>query len=248
MTRYRATLAYDGTNYQGFQRQAGDIPTIQGAVESAITRITHQTTTVIGAGRTDAGVHATGQVIAFEVDWTHADAVLLRALNAVLPDDIALQDLAPQPGFHPRFDARSRLYSYTVLIAPQPHPFWRRRAWHIWGNLDYEALHAAAALLVGEHDFATFGHPPRGTNTIRVVMRSEWQLFKEPFGQRLVYLVEATAFLQHMVRRMVGTQMDVARGLVTTADFEAAFRAGDLARAGTLAPPYGLVLECVRYA
>src|SRR5262245_36389052 len=113
--RYRATLAYDGTAYQGFQRQIGDTPTVQLAVENAIAAVTGQRATVIGAGRTDAGVHATGQVITFEVEWAHADEALLRAINAHLPGDIALQTIADAPGFHPRFDAASRLYRYRVF-------------------------------------------------------------------------------------------------------------------------------------
>ncbi len=248
MTRYRATLAYDGTNYQGFQRQAGDTPTIQTAVERAIRQVTQQNAVVIGAGRTDTGVHALGQVIAFDVEWPHEASVLLRALNAVLPDDIALQDLTPQPGFHPRFDAASRVYSYTIIHAPQRQPLWHGRAWHIWGKLESAVLHTTAGLLIGEHDFATFGHPPRGENTVRRVLRSEWGIFPEAFGRRLVYTIEATAFLQHMVRRIVGTQVDVARSLITEQAFTAAFRAADLAKTGTLAPPQGLVLEYVYYA
>lgn len=247
MTRYRATLAYDGTAYQGFQRQAGRTPTVQGALERALARVTGQTTTVIGAGRTDAGVHATGQVIAFDVEWRHSDAELLRALNAVLPDDIALQDIAQQPGFHPRFDAVARLYTYDVLNAPQRQPLLRWRAWHVWTPLDLDALRAAANVLVGEHDFATFGLPPRGANTVRTVLRSEWSAQPVVGGLLLTYTIEANAFLQHMARRIVGMLVDVGRGALTLTQFETAFRAADLAQAGTLAPPHGLVLVQVRY-
>lgn len=248
MTRYRATLAYDGTHYQGFQRQAGDTPTIQGAVEKAIAQVTGQTAVVRGAGRTDSGVHATGQVIAFDVDWKHNDADLVRALNAVLPDDIALQSMTQQPGFHPRFDARWRSYQYTIIHADQPQPLWRMQAWHIRGPLDDDLLRWTARLLIGEHDFATFGNPPQGENTVRFIRQSEWTVHEEPFGQRLVYHVTGNAFLHHMVRRMVGMQVEVGRGQVLPAAFEAAFRAADLAQAGKLAPPQGLVLECVHYA
>lgn len=248
MTRYRATLAYDGTRYQGFQRQAGDTPTIQGAVEEAVLRVTGQQSTVTGAGRTDTGVHARGQVIAFEVVWKHEDAVLLRAINAVLPDDIALQDIAQQAGFHPRFDARSRLYSYTIIHAPQRQPLWWPFSWYIRGEVDSAALLWSANLLVGKHDFATFGNAPQGENTVREILRSQWQEHPESFGRRLVYYVEGNAFLHHMVRRMVGMQLDVARGHMTRAAFETAFRAADLAESGTMAPPQGLVLESVAYA
>ena len=247
MNRYRATLAYDGTGYQGFQRQAGDTPTIQKTVETAIQQVTQQPVTVVGAGRTDSGVHATGQVITFEVDWRHSNSDLLRALNAVLPDDIALMDITQQANFHPRFDAQSRVYVYTVIHADQRQPLWRHRAWHVWGKLDFKMLEQAAALLVGTHDFATFGNPPQGISTTRQIMRSAWVTVREPFGQRLTYRVEGNAFLHHMVRRMVGMQIDVARGIITLDAFEAAFRAADLSLAGTMAPPQGLILEEVRY-
>ncbi len=246
-TRYRATLSYDGTAYLGFQRQAEGIPSIQAAVEKAIHRVSGQAVTVIGAGRTDTGVHARGQVIAFDVEWRHADADLLRAINALLPEDIALQDITRQPGFHPRFDALSRLYHYTMIQAEQPQPLLRQQSWRVRGSLDLEVLHTAAALLVGEHDYATFGHPPQGTNTVRTIYRSEWTVQPEHFGIRLLYRVEANAFLHHMVRRITGMLVDVGRGYTTLAAFEQAFRAADLAQAGTMAPPQGLVLEKVHY-
>ncbi len=248
--RYRATLAYDGTNYCGFQRQAKGIPSVQATVEDALAAVTRQTVTVIGAGRTDTGVHATGQVIAFDVDWKHSADTLLRAINTVLPDDIALQDVAMlgeilpnERGFHPRFDAVSRIYKYTIYAAPQPNPLLRRRAWHITAALDADALQAAAALLLGEHDFGAFGKPPRGDNTVRTVMRSEWS----SEGALLVYHVEANAFLQHMVRRIVGTLAMVGRGAMMVAEFEAVFQSGKIASGIPLAPAHGLVLEQVEY-
>ncbi|MBZ0287463.1 MAG: tRNA pseudouridine(38-40) synthase TruA [Anaerolineae bacterium] len=245
--RCRATLAYDGTHYQGFQRQAGSTPTIQLAVEQAVARVTGQEVTVIGAGRTDAGVHAVGQVIAFDVLWKHTEADLLRALNAVLPDDIALQDLSVQPGFHPRFDARSRIYTYTVVQAAQRQPLLRQQAWRIWSELDLDGMQAAAALLVGEHDFATFGTPPVGRNTVRTVIQSAWTAENQAYGRCLIYTIEANAFLQHMLRRIVGMLVDVGRRVIDRAQFETAFRAADLAQSGTVAPPQGLVLEKVIY-
>lgn len=246
-TRYRATLAYDGTAYQGFQRQAEGIPTIQAAVEQALRRVTRQDVTVIGAGRTDSGVHARGQVIAFDAEWRHTNADLLRALNALLPDDIAVQDICQQPGFHPRFDALSRRYSYTVIEASQPQPLLRLQSWRVWGVLDTEAMQTAAALLLGKHDFATFGQPPQGTNTVREVHYSGWTAHPADYGRKLVYEVEANAFMHHMVRRIVGMLIEVGLGALPVAGFEQAFRAADLAQAGMIAPPQGLVLEKVRY-
>lgn len=248
--RYRATLAYDGTAYNGFQRQASGTPTIQAAVEAAVAAVTGQAVTVSGAGRTDTGVHAEGQVIAFDVAWKHSAEALLNAVNAVLPDDIALQDLAMlgsvapgERGFHPRFDAAARVYRYTVYTAPQRSPLLRRHAWHVRDALDVAALHEAAGLLVGEHDFGAFGLPPQGESTVRVVMRSEWA----SAPPLLVYHVEANAFLQHMVRRIVGALVTVGRGRLTLNAFAAVFRSGKIAARLPLAPPEGLVLEQVKY-
>jgi tRNA pseudouridine38-40 synthase len=231
-TRYRATLAYDGTAYLGFQRQAGDATTIQGAV---------------GAGRTDTGVHATGQVIAFDVDWKHPDDALLRAINANLPGDIALQDIRQHPGFHPRFDAQSRVYQYDIIQSECRQPLSRNRAWHIRAELDGTLMQQAAALLLGQHDFAAFGKPPQGENTIRLVMESVWSSDQARFGISWRYRIEANAFLQHMVRRIVGTLAEVGRGAITVDDFKDAFFSADLSRTGPTAPPQGLVLEQVNY-
>lgn len=247
--RYRALLAYDGTAYQGFQRQADGIPTVQAAVEQAIKIVTQQAVTIAGAGRTDTGVHATGQVIAFEVEWKHGVDTLLRALNARLPDDIALQSLSEESNerFHPRFSALSRRYGYTVLQTSQRQPLLRNRAWYVRHPLRLETMQAAAALLVGQHDFATFGQPPQGDNTVREVFCSEWlELPAQP--DILLYRIEATAFLQHMVRRIVAMLVEVGSGHLSVGQFEDNFRLADLALARTIAPPQGLVLEAVRYA
>jgi tRNA pseudouridine38-40 synthase len=247
VARFRATLAYDGRAYVGFQRQAGELATIQGTLEAALLTITGQTVTIIGAGRTDTGVHAEGQVIAFDVDWRHGDAVLLRALNATLPPDIALQDIRQQAGFHPRFDAEARLYRYTLVQAAQRQPLWRQQAWQITHDLDAEALAAAADLLVGEHDFAAFGKPPQGTSTTRTVYRSAWAAQRMPFGWLWLYHIEANAFLQHMVRRIVGVLVEVGRGNIRHEAVATALTNGVMMNGVTLAPPEGLVLEAVRY-
>lgn len=245
--RYRATLAYDGTAYQGFQRQAGDTPTIQAALEKALLAVTGQPVTVIAAGRTDSGVHAVGQVIAFDVVWKHGDDDLLRAINAVLPDDIALQDLRQQAGFHPRYDAAARVYKYHLVQAPQRQPLERNRAWYVRGELNYEAMNAAAMQLLGEHDFASFGRPPKGENTVRLVMESHWNRRRVLHGWEWTYTIEANAFLQHMVRRIVGVLVEVGRGALTLDEFMALFRARKLISSIALAPPQGLVLEQVKY-
>lgn len=249
--RYKATLAYDGSAYQGFQRQTHAVPTIQATVEAAIARVTGQTVTLVCAGRTDTGVHASGQVIAFDLTWTHGESALLRALNANLPDDIALQTLsAAPPTFHPRFEASSRLYRYRVYAAAVRHPITTRAAWHIWGDVDGGALNAGAALMLGTRDFAALGSPPdaKSTNTVRTVLVSSWT--SEPLysGMLWTYTVEADAFLQHMVRRMVGMLVDVGRGWRAIGQLESTLARAQLGvDPWTTAPPQGLTLEQVNY-
>ncbi len=245
--RYRATLAYDGTAYQGYQRQPEDVPTVQASVERAISKVTQQAVHVLGAGRTDTGVHATGQVIAFDVDWKHGDETLLRAINANLPDDIALQDMRQHGGFHPRFDALSRRYCYTVISAAQRQPLLSRQVWQVKFALDDRLLHQVASIIIGKHDFATFGNPPQGDNTVREVFVSNWEIQQTTYGKLYRYTIEATAFLHHMVRRIVGMQVDVGGGRLSVDEFAEFFERADLSLATALAPPQGLVLEKVRY-
>lgn len=245
--RYRATLAYDGGAYLGFQRQKDGIPTIQSSVEKAISSVTQSEVTIVAAGRTDTGVHAQGQVIAFDVDWKHDDAVLLRAINANLPDDIALQSISQQANFHPRYDALSRRYIYHLYQSEYRQPLLEKYAWHITFELDLLDMQQAASLLIGEHDFAAFGQPPQGTNTVRHIFVSEWTQNNDENIRRYSYTIEATAFLYHMVRRIVGNLVEVGRGRLSVRDFEQILQDADLAKAKNLAPPHGLVLDSVRY-
>jgi tRNA pseudouridine38-40 synthase len=250
MPRFRATQRYDGTAYQGFQRQAPGRPSIQAAVEQAVTEVTGQNAVVIGAGRTDTGVHATGQVITFAVEWAHEDDALLRALNVTLPEDIALSELRrlnEDDDFHPRYSARARVYNYTVLQAEVRHPLWRGRAWQVRDALDGEAMNAAAALLIGTHDCATFGTPPKGDDTVRTIFRSAWTWHADEAGHLWQYEIAANAFLYRMVRRIVGMLVDVGRGRRTVSQFEADFRLARLTPRWTIAPPQGLVLTRVIY-
>lgn len=249
MARYVAILAYDGSAYHGYQRQAEGIPTIQSVVEETIGGVTGQNVSVIGAGRTDTGVHAVGQVIAFDVEWSHPDYTLLLAVNSHLPDDIALQRIWQQEGFHPRFDAHSRQYRYTVAEVPARNPLWNPQAWQIFRQkLDLDAMQLASQQLIGEHDFGTFGQPPEGsTHTIREVFRSDWDVLPQDHGKLYIYRISATAFLYHMVRRIVGTLMQVGLGRMTLDEFMAIFHSCDTHQAKILAPPQGLVLEAVQY-
>lgn len=246
--RYRATLAYDGSAYWGFQRQAGDAPTVQKAIEDTLAKMTGHKVIIVGAGRTDTGVHATGQVISFDLEsWSHGSDKLVKALNAALPPDIRLRDAIEAPGFHPRFDAASRRYRYTILRADVPNPLLNGRVWTLERRLDLAALQASAQFLIGTHDFATFGDPPQGDNTVREMFISEWTQRPDPWGEIYEYVVEATAFLHHQVRRMVGMMVEVGQVRLSLSEFEARFRAADLRESKRAAPPQGLILEAVRY-
>jgi len=243
--RYRATIAYDGTGYHGFQRQAPEHePTIQGELERALNRIGQPNVTVTGSGRTDAGVHATGQVIAFDADWRHPVEALKRALNAALPNEVAVLELAEAaPDFHPRYDAVSREYVYTIYHAPLRHPLWRLYALHVAEPLEVGAMNAAAARLVGEHDFAAFGQPTAGEVTLRRMMRAECRA-EPPF---IRVELEANGFLYRMVRSLVGTLLAVGRGGMTPEQFCDVLKSRDRSRAEAVAPPHGLCLTRVRY-
>ena len=242
--RYRATVAYDGTAYQGFQRQAEGKPTVQGAIEDALWAIGGEHLTIMGAARTDTGVHAAGQVIAWDMLWRHGAQDLLRALNAALPRDIALQSVEEtHAGFHPRYDAHSRIYQYSIYNAPVRHPLYARATWHVGRPLALPAMQAAAQLLWGEHDFAAFGKPPQGENTVRVVHRAGW----ERRENTLVFTIEANAFLQRMVRSVVGTMVAVGAGSLSPEAFADILTSADRARAGQTAPPHGLCLCSVQY-
>lgn len=247
--RYRGTLAYDGTNFQGFQRQKDGVPTVQSAVEVAIAHFNRGVRVpVIPAGRTDTGVHATGQVIAFDLDWKHDARALLRAINSKLPLSIALHDLSEaDPDFHPRFDAQRRQYRYTIVVSPVRQPLIRNRAWVVWYDLDLAALEAAAAEIIGQRDFAALGTPPQGNNTVRSVFVSEWAASEREEGAQLVYTIEANAFLYRMVRRTVGMLIDVGRGALTVDDLRVVLETAQIATGVTVAPPQGLVLTQVTY-
>ena len=251
---FQATVQYDGTAYYGFQRQRRgpdrEGVSIQQELEEALARLAGHPIRVTGAGRTDTGVHALGQVVGFTIEWPkgRGDAALLRALNANLPPDIALSALAEAPpGFHPRFDARRRTYEYRVLNAPVRQPLLRHRAWQVAATLDEGRMNAAAALLVGVHDFATFGRPPAGDNTVREVYSAGWRGDEAGEGRLLVFRICANAFLFRMVRSLVGSLRKVGDGSWSVDDFAAALAACDRKRSASAAPAHGLYLVAVEY-
>jgi tRNA pseudouridine38-40 synthase len=242
----RLTIEYEGEAYQGWQVQPGG-PTVQEVLEKALATALREPVRVRGAGRTDAGVHACGQVAAVRVTRVPVDLDRLqKSLNALTPDDIAIREIAVvDDAFDPRRDARSRVYEYRILNARTPSPFWRRHAWHIALPLDAGAMDAAAAALVGEHDFAAFcgadAEPVR--STVRRVLESRVQTPQS----LLVYRVEATAFLKHMVRNIVGTLVEVGLGQRAPESLADILAGRDRTRAGATAPPHGLTLVAVRY-
>lgn len=242
--RFAAQLAYDGTAYYGFQKQRAGLPTIQGWLEAALESIARQPISCIGAGRTDTGVHASGQVISWQMAWKHAPDDLMRAMNHQLPPDIAIQKIhSVDERFHPRYDALSRTYIYKLYSAPTRDPFRDRFMWHCTYKLDIALIAAGLEKLLGLHNFATFGQPPQGTNTTRYMKETAVVVQ----GQEIHIRLCANAFLKRMVRSIVGTVVDVGRGKMSLAEFEAAFRSADRARSGPSAPPCGLVLTHVEY-
>lgn len=242
--RFRAKVEYDGTEFYGFQVQA-EQRTVQGEIERALEAVTGAKTRVIGAGRTDRGVHAQGQVVSFEGRWRHSLADLQRALNATLRADVAILELELAPeGFHPRFSALRRAYRYTIMRRFWRSPLERRTAWHVSQELDVSRMVEASRCLVGTHDFSTFGQPPQGENAVRTVFGAEWKTR----GALLLFDIEANAFLYRMVRSVVGTLVQVGSGRVSPGEVESFLQARDRSRVKMVAPAHGLCLMRVDYA
>jgi tRNA pseudouridine38-40 synthase len=241
--RVKAIVTYDGTDFVGFQRQATG-RTVQGVLEAALESITGRQVRVVASGRTDAGVHADGQVIAFDTDWRHSLTDLQRAVNAVLPQDSAVRELMRAAAdFHPRYDALSRRYRYTIYNALVRSPLARRTSLHCPMRLDLNAMKVATGFIVGEHDFAAFGRPTQGKNTVRRVFDASW-IAEPPW---LYFEIEANAFLFRMVRSVVGTLLQVGQGRLSPANFAAVLASGDRSQAGQTAPAFGLCLIRVKY-
>jgi tRNA pseudouridine38-40 synthase len=207
MARYQITLAYDGTHFLGSQRQAVS-RTIQGELEKALSNLGWDKRTVYLAGRTDTGTHASGQVAAFDLDWSHGLDDLHKALNAHLPQDIAVREVkVVADAFHPRFDASSRRYCYRLFCAGIRDPLRERFAWRVWPAVT--DLTPLAAIWLGTHDFTAFGTPPRTEgSTVRTVLSAEWQ----NHGDEWTFNIRADAFLYRMVRRLVYVQVAVGQG------------------------------------
>lgn len=243
-TRFAATIAYDGTDFAGSQLQAGG-RTVQGDVEEALERLFGQRVRMALAGRTDSGVHARGQVGAFTVATGLDAPTIARALNAELPEDIAVRKLAQvDEAFDPRRWAVSRWYRYTIDNGAERDPLARRTAWHVRQPLDPEPMQAAADAVVGEHDFAACaGRVPDERSTIRNIMSAGWSTV----GRCRCFDIEGNAFLPHMVRMLAGAMTRVGRGALSVAEFVRLLASREPGSLGPAAPPQGLCLMAVRY-
>jgi tRNA pseudouridine38-40 synthase len=240
----KLTLAYDGTRFVGWQKQARG-ESIQGLLEEAMSRLEGAAVTVHGAGRTDAGVHAEGQVASAHVTFAHGPLTVVRALNAILPSDVrvvAVEDAATD--FHARFSAVGKSYRYQIANTPVMSPFLRAYAWHVPEPLDVPAMRAAAAAFVGTHDFAAFQSTGSDVATTeRTLTRSELV----DRGGLLAMEVSGNGFLRHMVRAMAGTIVEVGRGSRASHDVEALLAGRSRSDAGATAPAHGLTLVMVEY-
>jgi tRNA pseudouridine38-40 synthase len=240
----RLVVAYDGTDFAGWQRQDGQ-PTVQGSLEEAFRTMTGQAVLVRGAGRTDAGVHAEGQVASVEVVSGIPCLGFLRGLNTLVPPTIAVLEVADMPaGFNARHDARGKIYRYCIWNHPVRSPGHARTSWHVYDTLDTHAMRQAAAVLIGEHDFRAFRSSDCDRkNTVRIVRRCDVRRD----AALLTFEIEGTAFLRNMVRILAGTLVAVGKGKLTVEQVQALLKSGDRTQAGVTAPARGLTLVRVIY-
>jgi tRNA pseudouridine38-40 synthase len=254
---FKITLAYDGTGLVGWQRQESGL-SVQGLVEDALRRLEDRHVSVTGAGRTDAGVHALGQVASFTISRVIEAAALVRALNANLPASIRVMSAEQtSDAFHARFDARCKAYRYRMALGETVSPFERQYVWHIGGALDVDAMCAAARLIEGRHDFATFQAAGSSTaSTVREVFSSVLTSvdddrlrpgFGACAGPLLLYDITGNGFLRHMVRNIAGSLVEIGRGRRSVEWLTEILEARDRRLAGPTAPGCGLVLVAVEY-
>ena len=244
--RLALTIEYEGTRYRGFQYQV-NAPSIQEEIEQAINRLTGERVRVKGAGRTDAGVHAQGQVIAFDTDSAHSTATFVSAMNHYLPQDIAVREAhIADPSFDPRRHARSRTYRYSILNSRTPSPLARRFTCHIRETLDVRRMQDAVGLYIGQHDFSNFAAPlPEGKSSS---VRAVYDASVMQAGNAIEIWVTGNAFLQHQVRRMAGALVDVGRGRLSESDLQAMIENRETDNVANSLPALGLCLVNVEYA
>jgi tRNA pseudouridine38-40 synthase len=251
MRNIKLTLAYDGADFHGWQVQPG-VPTIQGALNDAARKITQEKVVVHGASRTDAGVHALGQVAHFKTESALTACELQRALNALLPP--AIRVIAAEEvgaGFHSRWQAQGKTYRYRIYRGRVLPPFEYRRALHYPWPLDEDAMSTATHAFTGEHDFASFAassgseDDDRDRSTVRVLYSSE--VWRVPDREEINYVVRGQSFMRYMVRKIVGTLLEVGKGRLAPTDIPRLFELRDRSRSGPTVPPEGLYLVSLEY-
>lgn len=249
----KMVLAYDGTNYCGWQKQKGQ-PTIQAAVQEMLGKMTRETVHLHGAGRTDAGVHALGMVASFQTCATIPCQAFLMGLNSMLPADIRILDVIEAPdGFHARRSARAKTYCYHVTNSAVQLPTERLYSYLVTGPLDVEAIRAGMQYLIGEHDFSSFEAAGSrdlankgGRGAVRTIFSAKFEK-NTSIGGRFTFEFVGDGFLRHMIRNIVGTLIEVGRGKRTPEDIRTLLRAADRSFAGPCAPAHGLFLQAVHY-
>jgi len=245
------TVAYDGTDFHGFAANPG-VVTVAGTLTEALTRLLGAPVELVCAGRTDAGVHAWGQVVSFDAPAPGLDVVTLaRAATKLCGGPIVVRHAeVVDAGFHARFSALARVYRYTILNSPAPDPFTRRTAWHIEAPLDLERMRLGCDPLIGSHDFSAFCRAPKvaaGEAPASLVRRVTVARWDEVGDGVLRFQIEANAFCHQMVRSVVGTLVDLGLGRHRPGEVTAMIRSRDRHAAGQVAPPRGLCLWAVRY-
>lgn len=245
MKNVKIIIEYDGTDYHGWQCQA-DLPTLQKTIEDAIRKITRENVKITGSGRTDAGVHALGQVANFFIE-TQMDADTLRkALNSTLPQDISIIKAQEVPdGFHAQFSSRSKVYEYRIFNRPHPPALQRNRVWHIQDKLDTKKMREAAAYLEGTHDFSVFA---TADITVKTTVRTVKRVHVKRTREEIILIeIEADGFLKRMVRMITGTLVETGRGKLTPEGFAQILAEGQKTKNVFTAPPGGLFLKKVIY-
>lgn len=244
MQNYKMTISYDGTRYSGWQRQGNTASTIQYRLEQAISRLLECPTEITGSGRTDAGVHAMGQVANFRTEARVDCETFRQRLNEVLPEDISILSLRPAAErFHARFSAREKVYRYTIQNSPNKDVFGRKYSYHLAEPLDLAAMERAAGLLLGTHDFRGYSTGRTKKSTVRHL--AEIQICRE--GERVTLTFRGNGFLYNMVRILAGTLIEVGLGKRTLDSVLPALETGDRTQAGFTAPAQGLCLMQVIY-
>ncbi len=245
MRTLKLTIEYDGTEYQGWQVQPKGL-TIQGVLEETLKKLTGEEVRLIGSGRTDAGVHALGQVAHFKTNSSMDLHSMEKALNSLLPKDIVIRAVEEVKGdFHARKNCKSKVYEYRILNRPLRSAFHHHYSWHIPQKLNLKEMKEATRYLIGEHDFSSFRSMGTPTRTAtRKVIRAEWKREKEGL---LRFEIEATGFLKQMVRAVVGTLVEVGRGRINSQEFRRIIDLKDRTMAGPTAPAHGLFLKEVKY-